>query len=114
MSIAALEAVFMGIGDPARLKGVAADVRDPKMAGVLREAVKDGCDGDVQHRGSETLDEILTSADMLWEVEIEAIWVPNPSQLASHCTGRSWIASVGLPTRARSGRVIVCAASRPC
>src|SRR5215510_2703757 len=34
-----VEAVFMGIGDLARLKGIAADVRDPNMAAVLRDAV---------------------------------------------------------------------------
>jgi hypothetical protein len=85
-SIAALEAVFMGVGDLARLQGVAADVRDPKMARVLRDAVnvcsQTGVTVMCSTGRSETLDEILTSVDMLWEIGVKVIWVPNPSHIA--------------------------------
>jgi 4-hydroxy-2-oxoheptanedioate aldolase len=85
-SIPALEAVFMGVGDLARLKGVAADVRDPRMAGVLREAVtvcaEKGVTVMCSTGRSDTLDEILTSIEMLWQIGIKVIWVPNPSHIA--------------------------------
>jgi 2-keto-3-deoxy-L-rhamnonate aldolase RhmA len=85
-SIAALEAVFMGVGDLARLKGVTADVRDPKMANVLRDAVNVCAQAGVtvmcSTGRSDTLDEILTSIEMLWQIGIKVIWVPNPSHLA--------------------------------
>jgi 4-hydroxy-2-oxoheptanedioate aldolase len=85
-SIAALEAVFMGVGDLARLQGVAADVRDPKMASVLRDAVnvcsQKGVTVMCSTGRSDTLDEIMTSVDLLWEIGVKAIWVPNPSHIA--------------------------------
>jgi 2-keto-3-deoxy-L-rhamnonate aldolase RhmA len=85
-SIAALEAVFMGVGDLARLKGVAADVRDPTMAGVLRDAVQvcaqTGVTVMCSTGRSDTLDEILTSVDLLWGIGVKVIWVPNPSHIA--------------------------------
>jgi 4-hydroxy-2-oxoheptanedioate aldolase len=85
-SVAGLEAVFMGVGDLARLKGVAADVRDPKMAGVLRDAVtvcaEKGVTVMCSTGRSDTLDEILTSIDLLWQIGIKVIWVPNPSHIA--------------------------------
>jgi len=81
-----LEAVFMGIGDLARLKGVAADVRDPTMAAVLRDAVKVCAERGVSVMcstgKSETLDEILASVDRLSEIGIKVIWVPNPNHIA--------------------------------
>ncbi len=85
-SIDGLEAVFMGVGDLARLKGVAADVRDPKMASVLREAVtvcaRKGITVMCSTGRSDTLDDILTSIDLLWQIGIKVIWVPNPSHIA--------------------------------
>ena len=85
-AIPALEAVFMGIGDLARLKGVAADVRDPAMARVLRDAVAICAERGVtvmcSTGRSDTLDEILTSIDLLWQIGIKVIWVPNPSHIA--------------------------------
>src|SRR5262249_55228889 len=85
-SIAALEAVFIGVGDLARLKGVAADVRDPKMAGVLRDAVEVCSQAGVtvmcSTGRSDTLDDVLTSVDMLWNIGIKVIWVANPSHIA--------------------------------
>ena len=85
-AIAALEAVFMGVGDLARLKGVAADVRDPKMARVLCDAVnvcsQTGVTVMCSTGRSDTLDEILTSVDMLWDIGVKVIWVPNPSHIA--------------------------------
>jgi 2-keto-3-deoxy-L-rhamnonate aldolase RhmA len=81
-----VEAVFMGIGDLARLKGVAADVRDPKMANLLRDAVnicgQKGVTVMCSTGRSDTLDEILTSIDMLWAIGIKVIWVANPSHIA--------------------------------
>src|SRR5262249_31020601 len=72
MSITALEAVFMGVGDLARLRGVAADVRDPKITSVLREAVnvcsQKGVTVMCSTGRSDTLDEILTSIDLLWKI----------------------------------------------
>jgi hypothetical protein len=68
------------------LKGVAADVRDPKMTSVLRDAVnvcaQTGVTVMCSTGRSETLDEILTSVDMLWEIGVKVIWVPNPSHIA--------------------------------
>jgi 4-hydroxy-2-oxoheptanedioate aldolase len=85
-SIAGLEAVFMGVGDLARLKGVAADVRDPKMASVLRDAVKVcsqmGVTVMCSTGRSDTLDEIQTSVDMLWGIGVKVIWVANPAHIA--------------------------------
>jgi 4-hydroxy-2-oxoheptanedioate aldolase len=85
-SVAALEAVFMGVGDLARLKGAAADVRDPKMASVLRDAVQvcaqNGATVMCSTGRSDTLDEILTSIELLWKIGIKVIWVPNPSHIA--------------------------------
>ena len=84
-SISALEAVFMGVGDLARLKGVAADIRDPQMAGVLRDAVnvcsQMGVTVMCSTGRSDTLDEILTSVEMLWGIGIKVIWVANPSHI---------------------------------
>jgi len=85
-SIAGLEAVFMGIGDLARLKGVAADVRDAKMASVLRDAVnvcsQKGVTVMCSTGRSDTLDDILTSIEILWEIGVRVIWVANPSHIA--------------------------------
>lgn len=85
-SIAGLEAVFMGVGDLARIKGVTADVRDPKMASVLRDAVavcaQKGIIVMCSTGRSDTLDEILTSVDLLWKIGIRVIWIPNPSHIA--------------------------------
>jgi len=85
-AIAGLEAVFMGVGDLARLKGVTADVRDPKMASVLRDAVtvcaQKGVTVMCSTGRSDTLDEILTSIEMLWEVGVRVIWVANPTHIA--------------------------------
>ena len=84
-AIAGLEAVFMGVGDLARLKGVTADVRDPKMASVLRDAVnvcaQKGVTVMCSTGRSDTLDDILTSIDMLWKIGIKVIWVANPSHI---------------------------------
>ena len=85
-AIAGLEAVFMGVGDLARLKGVTADVRDPKMASVLRDAVnvcaQKGVTVMCSTGRSDTLDEILTSIEMLWEIGVRVIWVANPAHIA--------------------------------
>ena len=85
-ALPSLEAVFMGIGDLARLRGVAADVRDPEMARVLREAVdvcsRHGVTVMCSTGRSDTLDEILTSIDLLWKLGIKVIWIPNPSHIA--------------------------------
>jgi 4-hydroxy-2-oxoheptanedioate aldolase len=84
-SIAALEAVFMGVGDLARLKGVGADVRDPKVASMLRDAVnvcsQVGVTVMCSTGKSDTLDEMLTSIDMLWDIGVKVVWVANPSHL---------------------------------
>jgi 4-hydroxy-2-oxoheptanedioate aldolase len=85
-SIAGLEAVFLGVGDLARLKGVAADVRDPTLASVLRDAVsvcsQMGVTVMCSTGRSDTLDETLTSIEMLWDIGIKVIWVSNPSHIA--------------------------------
>jgi hypothetical protein len=56
------------------------------MASVLRDAVnvcsKMGVTVMCSTGRSDTLDEILTSVDMLWEIGIKVIWVPNPSHIA--------------------------------
>ena len=75
----------MGVGDLARLKGVTADVRDPRMASVLRDAVavcaQKGVTVMCSTGRSDTLDEILTSIDLLWKIGIKVIWVSNPSHI---------------------------------
>ena len=61
-------------------------LRDPKMARVLRDAVdvcaQKGVTVMCSTGKSDTLDEILTSVDMLWEIGIKVIWIPNPSHIA--------------------------------
>lgn len=85
-SIPGIEAVFLGVGDLARLKGITADAKDPRMAEVLRGAVKKCAEHGVIVMCStgkpDTLDEVLHRIEMLWEIGIQVIWVPNPSHLA--------------------------------
>ena len=82
---AGVEAVFMGIGDLARIKGVAASPRDPAMARVLKDAVATCAERGVTVMCStgqaDTLDDILTNVDLLWKIGIKVIWIANPSHI---------------------------------
>ncbi|HVZ02092.1 MAG TPA: hypothetical protein VHA35_21475 [Dongiaceae bacterium] len=85
-SIPGVEAVFLGIGDLARLKGVAADVSDPVMAGILREAVaicgQFGVTPMCSTGRRSALDDVFHGMDALWDIGIKVVWLPNPSHVA--------------------------------
>ena len=55
------------------------------MAGVLRDAVnvcsQMGVTVMCSTGRSDTLDEILTSVEILWDIGIKVIWVANPSHI---------------------------------
>jgi len=65
---------------------VTADVKDPKMASVLRDAVtvcaQKGVTVMCSTGRNDTLDEIVTSIEMLWEIGVRVIWVANPAHIA--------------------------------
>ena len=86
LAIPGVQAIFMGIGDLARLKGVSADVRDPTMARVLKDAVdlcmKQGVAVMCSTGKSDTLDEMLTSIERLREIGLKGIWLANPAHVA--------------------------------
>jgi hypothetical protein len=56
------------------------------MASVLRDAVnvcsQKGVTVMCSTGRSDTLDEIMTSVDLLWKIGVKVIWVPNPSHIA--------------------------------
>jgi 2-keto-3-deoxy-L-rhamnonate aldolase RhmA len=85
-SLPGLEAVFLGTGDLARLKGIPADATDARMARMLGEAV-DVC----SRRGvavmcsigkSDMLKDALRRFDILREIGVRGIWLPNPAHIA--------------------------------